>query len=96
MPLFILALLFIPTLLWRGFVLVKLWTWFLVPLGAPAPKVPLAMGLLLLHAHLTLGSSANDGDFTKRPDWLHKTIGFSFVAPALLLGVAWAIRLFVA
>lgn len=35
---------------WKGFVLMKLWGWFLVPFGLPGIGITHAMGLLVLES----------------------------------------------
>jgi len=38
----------VPAILIRGWVLVKVWTWFLIDLGAPVINIPQGLGIALI------------------------------------------------
>lgn len=56
----LLTLLLMPlSIVWKGFVLTKLWAWFVVPLGLPEIGIANAYGICLLLVLFTV---------TKKPD----------------------------
>jgi len=51
--------LFIPTIIFSGFVTAELWGWFVVPLGVPAIGIAHALGLRLV-VHVATFTYAED------------------------------------
>lgn len=70
----------------RGFVLAKMWLWFLVPLGTQPLSIPNAVGICLIASMLT-HSQANVKD-NRDADEKNMAIAMVFVNPliALLFG----------
>jgi uncharacterized membrane protein len=56
----LLLLLALPSSLWCGFVLTRLWTWFVMPLGVPAVEIWQAAGIALLVSWLTKQQQPED------------------------------------
>lgn len=86
----LLVLLAMPwTTMLRGFVLVKLWHWFITPLGVIELRVPIALGIALTVSLLT-----TDFDATreKREWWGHLVISTS--VSLIALGFGWLYTLF--
>ena len=78
---------------WYGFVLSKLWGWFLVPvLGAPAIGIVGALGVALVIEYIT------DQDINQQSEspshMLARLITRGFVYPAMMLLIGWGIQLF--
>jgi len=72
---------------WEGFVIAKLWLWFMVPLGAPGISWAAGAGLSLLAATLLLGKA-----FRKIAD---EGMGYAvscLTAPAMSLLFGWLIH----
>ena len=78
----------VPSIMWRGFVLAKLWAWFVVPLGLPVIGMWHAAGLAGLTAYVAdsaaLHNRQDDGK-TPRERFLYAA-GFAAVAPLLVWG----------
>lgn len=74
-------------LLWSGFVLAKLWTWFIVPLGAPALSVPSAIGIGLVVGFVT-GRPSNEVVHSE------KLMVYEIFCPAVALAVGAIVREF--
>lgn len=73
--------------MWCGFVLSKLWFWFVVPsFGFPALTVVDAAGICLI-IKFTKGYKLSD---TK--DDLFKVISFAFIFPLIALSIGWFLR----
>jgi hypothetical protein len=89
------GLVMIPGLLWNGFIISKLWLWFVVPsFGLPIISVATAMGLhLLVEIFIFRKSDAElavrTGDKIADKDDVMASILFNFGAPAMLLGLGW-------
>lgn len=80
--------------LWRAFVLMKLWAWFVVPaFGLQPISMITAFGLAVLisFGFMTPSASADDGrkDDADEAKELIMTIGYGFLWPALGLVVGW-------
>lgn len=72
-----------------GFVVVNLWSWFVVPTGAPALHFWQAGGLACLASALTYQYQRHDKSDADRSYW------FGLVSrPLVLLGAGWFIHLF--
>ena len=87
----LLGLLILPFIIaLRGFVLVHLWAWFILPFGTHAINIPEAAGLALI-LHFVGGSrSSNDEDFNALRDAALAS-GIAIMA----LGIGYVIHLFV-
>lgn len=81
------------TWMWKAFVLLKLWVWFLVPLGAPRGGFVAAMGVVLIVGLLTPTKIDDEEYDTNRAV---KAIGFGIIAPLIALGFGWGLHLFTA
>lgn len=84
------AVVIIPLLLClRGFVLCKLWAWFVCPIFSLAPiSIPQAIGIALVVSFLAARRSSN----SKKLSWGD---GIDcFADPALVLALGWIIHLF--
>ncbi len=83
---------------WQGFVLTKVWGWFVVPsFGLTTLSIPVAIGLVCTMRLLTgLYNQATvfDKDDSKE-DTFGKAIGVMFIAPLILLVIAWVATWFV-
>lgn len=77
---------------YAGFVIVKLWTWFMIPLGLPAITLFHAIGLdVLLMAFKGMGNPKVDDDETDsdkkiRNAWATCAGGYIFFSALLLYG----------
>lgn len=82
------AIQMVPLILFRGYVLQRLWGWFVIPLGAPSLALVNAVGLQVLWTFL-IASLRNDDEteklekspLTKK---LTKLIGYWFIAGFIL------------
>lgn len=84
----------VPVAIWKGFVLSKLWLWFIVPtFGLPALSVPLAIGLCVLVGLFTANLARRQKDEETSFWTLYLVDGF--VAPALALLFGYIVTLFV-
>ena len=83
------AALTVPFMLWSGFVLVRLWSWFAVPLGAPALTLAPAIGVNLLASFLVAR-----GPGSKDNDW-QRIVSFAIFYPAVALLFGYFVHLFV-
>lgn len=93
----LLAVLGVPALLWRGYVLTILWGWFIVPLfGVPALSIPLAIGLSLTVAFLTSQRTGNETTEKKSEgEKLLTSLILCAAWPLIALGVGWVVQRFV-
>jgi hypothetical protein len=74
----------------RGWVLVQLWGWFVVPgLHAPPITIPMGLGLAVVVSLFAVRPSKE----AKERAW-SETFGFSVVASLLCLGAGWVYTLF--
>lgn len=74
----------------NGFVLVKLWEWFLVtPFGFPKLSVPVAIGISIIAKYLTIQQ------IPKTDNKSTDTYCFAIVYPLLTLCIGWVVHLFV-
>ena len=77
--------------MWEAFALVKLWSWFLVPAGAPRLGLVTVIGLTLIV--FMLGSTRDNGnEFT--PEIGLKTLKDGCRKTAVVLFVGWILHLF--
>lgn len=88
----LLLILFLPiAATWNGFVLSKLWEWFIVPsLHAPSLRIPYAIGIALIVGWLTHKTRKTEDE----PEAIH-IIVMSLILPPLLLGYGWVVTLFI-
>lgn len=83
----------------NGFVLVRLWEWFVVTTfeSVPSLSVPAAMGLSLITAFLTYQSKVDD-EKDKDKRWSERffiAFGIAIGKPAMYLAIGWIIYQFV-
>jgi hypothetical protein len=76
----------VPAALWAGFVISKLWLWFVVPLGVPPITMWTGVGFDLLLSFITHQTHKE----TPEPTW-NLAIAGLFVKPAAFLLCGWAI-----
>lgn len=78
----------VPLAILRGFVLTKLWAWFVVPFfGLPALSIPLAIGISLLIGFLAQSPTAKD---VESGDW-KKSFSISILSPLITLFIGWIV-----
>lgn len=68
-------------LLWRGFVLSVMWSWFLVPLGLPTIQVPHAIGIAAIVGMMTSRGSSSKKGFVE-------ILFTPFITTAVIFGIA--------
>ena len=75
----------LPLILLRAFVLVKLWSWFLVPLGIFEINYAYAIGISLIVSYLTHQTEANkDENLDTKKYWLS-----AIFQPLITLLIGW-------
>jgi hypothetical protein len=72
-----------------GYVLAKMWLWFIVPFGAPEIEIAHAIGISLL-AGLFTSSSSSDDKYESTAEVVTKLIA-TLIAPFILLGFGWIV-----
>lgn len=72
---------------YNGFVLTKLWTWFVVPLGAPTITLAIAVGINLTVSFLTARVPRENEKWPR-------LIAFSVTYPAITLLFGYIVHLF--
>lgn len=84
-------LLIIPAISLRGWVILKLWDWFIVPLNAPQISIVQAIGISILINFMTLHDIN-----TKKRDLEEEIKGYIFVFtyPFIILLIGWVTQLF--
>ena len=81
----------VVTSILNGFVLVKLWGWFVVPaFGLPTLSIPVAIGISLIIKYLTIHRSKTAEDVDM---WEAYKFAISF--PIMTLIIGWIIHFFV-
>lgn len=83
-----LLLLLPSSAIWSGFVLHKLWAWFVVPLGVAPVSTAHAIGLTCV---LGLFTRLPKEDFIER---IGRKAGTAFMVPALVLFFGWIVTFF--
>lgn len=82
-----------------GFVLTKLWLWFMVPtFGLPALSLPVAIGITMIVRFMCPKSIPKLEDFMKKDEetWItFLKFAMLFVLPWLTLLIGWIVSLFV-
>jgi hypothetical protein len=85
--------LFVPGLIYDGYVFSILWEWFIVPVfDLPILSVPVAMGISLVIVFCTHRSRDSDKDFWKH---IYDLIGSCVIGPTIYLGIGYAIYCFI-
>lgn len=80
------------TSMWRGYVLMVLWRWFMVPaFHLPSLTLTLAIGLSLIVGYLTHHTPTKDDDDS--PDF-GRLVCLALIYPAFALLVGWLVTLF--
>lgn len=82
-----------PAVLFRGFVLTRLWAWFVVPFGAPTVGIATAIGLTMIGSMLTNVRRQADGAAESATDRVLNSVAYGFVLPAMCWLVGWACHL---
>lgn len=81
--------------LFRAWILVKIWAWFLAPaFGLPPLRVLVAWGIVAFFAALRLkGATKNESKDISKADalWMFSTTAFGLL---LVLGTAWIVSFF--
>ena len=79
----------------NGWVLVLLWSWFVVPLGPPVLSLPIAVGIALILRLLTYVDTSNLQ--TKELSTGNRIAGMlgHLLSPWITLGFGWIVHLFV-
>lgn len=94
----VISLLTVPVaIILRGWVLVVLWEWFVVPLfGLPTPTIPFAIGLVLVFGMLSPWNMNKDTDQDKMGEhyWI-KGVVTALGTPILQLAIGWIVHQFV-
>lgn len=76
--------------IWRAYVLVLLWAWFMVPLfNAPAMSLPYAIGAIGVFSVL------KGVTLSKNAPGMGKTLSAMFLSPAVTLAMAWIATRFI-
>jgi len=85
----LLILALVPAMaIYQGLALVKLWSWFLVPLIGRELSLVQATGIILI-VNLVSGRSAIEKEY-KDSEW--SQIAWAIFTPVFILGCAWVIR----
>lgn len=95
MPAFITLLLSPLTWMWKAFVLVKIWAWFMVPAGAPRLGFVTAMAVSLFVSILAPITKAPD-DSPADAAWAARVVGYGFLVPLVGLAFGYGLHLFTA
>ena len=88
------ALLSTSLMIWSGFVLSIMWTWFLVPIGLPKLGIAHAIGITMIVRMLTWQYNDCAKDDDEPPMWI-KLVVLVGIYPALILGAGYFIHLFI-
>lgn len=87
------ALLIGTTALLKGFVITKLWGWFVVPaFGVAAISLPVAIGLGVLLSFMTC--TYMSGMIVRKEDWLKNTLMLMYTHPIIVLFTGWIVQMF--
>lgn len=82
----------IAGVMWRGFVLAKLWLWFLVPLGVAPLGIAQAIGISALVSMLTHQAQKTEKTDESLNDLLFKGAIRLALDPAIYLLCGWIIK----
>lgn len=88
----------IVAIILKGWVIVMMWDWFVVPaFGSEPLTIPYAVGLIFLIGYLVKDVGADEVE--EKAKWPAarqiKSIKWSFSAPLLVVSIGWIIHLFV-
>ncbi|MBI2626116.1 MAG: hypothetical protein HYW69_00810 [Candidatus Nealsonbacteria bacterium] len=90
------ALLVAVSAVWKGFVLLMLWKWFIVPIfGLPELPLVAAIGVGMVISFLTyqqIESKSNEDE--DKGVHLAKSLGMLILYPAIVLFFGWIVHLF--
>jgi hypothetical protein len=92
---FLAGLLLMPLcMIFRGWVLSRLWLWFVVPgLHAPSLSIPIAIGFSILGTTMVISTAKQDEAFAKAPFYEKQLAGALVELAGLSLG--WVVHLLV-
>ena len=79
------------TMFIRGFVTMKLWYWFAVPLGLPQLSYVAITGIALLVLYATTTSKYNPKEDTSLEAWIGHIV-YYFLFNATVLGLGWVVQ----
>lgn len=78
--------------IWEGFVFMKMWAWFVVPIfGLPAITIPVAIGIALLIGFLT---HQRNGESDDPMDYAVKSFSHGFVNSGVVLLIGYIVTFF--
>lgn len=78
--------------MWSGYALAKLWSWFLVPaLGVPPLSIPAAIGLSIVVSYMTYQKSTNTDEDKDTTERVIKDTVILALKPAVALGFGWVV-----
>jgi uncharacterized membrane protein len=81
--------------IWSGYVLSKLWSWFVVTtFSLPEIGVATAIGLALTIGYLTKGEEKADAEGKEFGELLLEAIIKALMKPTFTLGIGWVITVF--
>lgn len=82
------------TSIWSGFVLTKLWIWFIVPIfHLPVLTIVPAIGLCIVVSYLTTQAPAAK-DERDGKEKATDIFSYGLIYPTLMLALGWAVHLF--
>ena len=84
----------IPCSIFKAWVMTKVWTWFLVPLGLPSISIPTMFGIGYFWAMLNAKMSREQFEFESLRDGIFHVTGVCVFHPLLILGFAYLVTLF--
>lgn len=86
----------VPASLWYGWVMLQMWEWFVMPLGAPRISLAHAMALAMI-LHIVSWQSQNDlakSEKTNEERFKHSMMELVF-RPLVILIVGWILQKFI-
>jgi len=79
----------------NGFVLTKLWAWFMVPaFGLPQLSIPIAIGVSMVVKYLTYQKPPESKD-ENNVNKIGEALGFVIFYPLITLFIGWVVHFFV-
>ncbi len=75
----------VPLALWRAYVIVRLWTWYVMPFGAPSIGVVTAYGLTLVAGVLGGGIYRSSKEPDSDGEIIDRIVGSAFLTGIALL-----------
>lgn len=83
----------IVTPIWRGFVLCKLWTWFVVStFGVVALNIPQAIGISLISSFLTYQYDEYEDKEKSSTEKMVRLTSICVFSPAFALLIGWIVK----